>query len=61
VGYTAMLQDAAHIPNSRFGLGDDASQYEKNRDTLDVWFDSWDGAFIGWHSSRRCIKSPRYL
>jgi isoleucyl-tRNA synthetase len=38
-------------------LGDDASQYEKNRDTLDVWFDS---GTTHWHVIRGSHRDELY-
>ena len=38
-------------------LGDDASQYEKNRDTLDVWFDS---GTTHWHVIRGSHRNELY-
>ena len=52
-------------------LGDEADQYEKNRDTLDVWFDSGsthatvlggkDGAFAGSHGAELAWPADLYL
>lgn len=51
-------------------LGDEADQYEKNRDTLDVWFDSGsthatvlggkDGAFAGSHGAELAWPADLY-
>jgi isoleucyl-tRNA synthetase len=56
--------DAWHALDARDLLGDDADTYEKNRDTLDVWFDS--GAthqtvLRGSHAQQLAFPADLYL
>jgi isoleucyl-tRNA synthetase len=56
--------DAWHTLDARELLGDDADTYEKNRDTLDVWFDSGSThqtVLRGSHKEQSAFPADLYL